>query len=333
MKYSEAIAEILLSNGEEYEQARKVIAGNLDNLAEVFGPRIRELSQFRTQLDIEAVQQMQAAGMIRAKPSCSGQAPTWRLQICQQVAKRPRMGPSSERGGSGLMMQPRTHRGKKIWNETESLKESASCCGCRARKIRMKRHWRLKECGGYYQEYDLTLEGIVDEETEKARQINRKTRKDLEEWAHILAKAVPADVLDCRSFHDPNTGETSFVGVGADPEVCGWMYGYLYKTLLRLASEHMRGPAAGSAAQSRNGKPANLFFSVPWASSVIGWPHRKRRRPLLHARWCRSRKGLFSRVPDDLKTNELHIGKLRDNDRLCGMIAAEGIPLERLHDL
>ena len=63
MKYSEAIAEILLSNGEEYEQARKVIAGNLDNLAEVFGPRIRELSQFRTQLDNEAVQQMQAAGM------------------------------------------------------------------------------------------------------------------------------------------------------------------------------------------------------------------------------------------------------------------------------
>lgn len=63
MKYSEAIAEILLSNGEEYEQARRIIAGNLDNLAEVFGPRIRELSQFRTQLDIEAVQQMQAAGM------------------------------------------------------------------------------------------------------------------------------------------------------------------------------------------------------------------------------------------------------------------------------
>lgn len=63
MKYSEAIAEILLSNGEGYEQARKVIAGNLDNLAEVFGPRIRELSRFRTQLDIEAVQKMQAAGM------------------------------------------------------------------------------------------------------------------------------------------------------------------------------------------------------------------------------------------------------------------------------
>lgn len=63
MKCSEAIAEILLSNGEGYEQARKVIAGNLDNLAEVFGPPLRELSRFRTQLDIEAVQQMQAAGI------------------------------------------------------------------------------------------------------------------------------------------------------------------------------------------------------------------------------------------------------------------------------
>ena len=68
-------------------------------------------------------------------------------------------------------------------------------------------------------EYNLTLEGIVDEETEKARQINRKTRKDLEEWAHILAGRT-ASVFDCQYFHDPNTGETSFVGVGADPEVC-----------------------------------------------------------------------------------------------------------------
>ena len=87
-------------------------------------------------------------------------------------------------------------------------------------------------------EYNLTLEGIVDEETEKARQINRKTRKDLEEWAHILASRT-ASVFDCRYFHDPNTGETSFVGVGADPEVCGWMYGYLYKTLCATGTPSM----------------------------------------------------------------------------------------------
>lgn len=63
MKYSEAIAEILLNNEKEYEEARKVIVKNLDNLADLLGPRIQELSRFRTRLDIEAVQQMQEAGL------------------------------------------------------------------------------------------------------------------------------------------------------------------------------------------------------------------------------------------------------------------------------
>lgn len=63
MNFKEAIVEILLGSEEEYVQARQEVAGNLDRLAELFGPRIRELSQFWTQLDIEAVQQMQAAGM------------------------------------------------------------------------------------------------------------------------------------------------------------------------------------------------------------------------------------------------------------------------------
>lgn len=63
MNFSEAIAEILLGNTEEYEEARKVIVGNISNLAELFGPRIQELSKFRTRLDIEAVEQMQEAGL------------------------------------------------------------------------------------------------------------------------------------------------------------------------------------------------------------------------------------------------------------------------------
>ena len=63
MNFKEAIVEILLGSEEEYVQARQEVAGNLDRLAELLGPRIRELSRFRTQLDIEAVQQMQAAGI------------------------------------------------------------------------------------------------------------------------------------------------------------------------------------------------------------------------------------------------------------------------------
>ena len=63
MNFKEAIVEILLGSEEEYVQARQEVAGNLDRLAELLGPRIRDLSRFRTQLDIEAVQQMQAAGI------------------------------------------------------------------------------------------------------------------------------------------------------------------------------------------------------------------------------------------------------------------------------
>ena len=110
-------------------------------------------------------------------------------------------------------------------------------------------------------EHNLTMESIGrDAETDKARQVNRKTRKELEKWAHALASHT-ANAFDCQYFHDPNTGETSFVGVGVDPEVCGWMYGYLYKTLLRLASEH------------------TPSFSVQWMSSITGCISKRKLRP------------------------------------------------------
>ena len=177
--------------------------------------------------------------------------------------------------------------------------------------------------------YNLTLEAVADEseELEKARQINRKTRKDLEEWAHILASRT-ASVFDCQYFHAPNTGETSFVGVGADPEVCGWMYGYLYKTLLRLASEHMRGPARRlrSSKSKREARKSFLLGAV----AVISYrmTAQKKETPVTSCALVPVKERLIrAAMPDDLKTNELHIGKLRENDRLCGMIAAKDIPL------
>ena len=46
-------------------------------------------------------------------------------------------------------------------------------------------------------EYNLTLEAVAEgsEGLEKARRIDRKTRKDLEEWAHVLASRT-ASVFD-----------------------------------------------------------------------------------------------------------------------------------------
>lgn len=176
-------------------------------------------------------------------------------------------------------------------------------------------------------EYNLTLEGIVEEEAEKARQINRKTRKDLEEWAHMLASRT-ANVFDCQYFHNSNTGSTSFIGVGADPEVCGWMYGYLYKTLLRLASEHMRGPARRlrTAKSKREARKSFLLGAVAVISYRMA--AQKKETPVTSGALVPVKEGLIqAAMPDNLKTNELHIGKLRTDDRLFGMIAAKGIPL------
>lgn len=182
-------------------------------------------------------------------------------------------------------------------------------------------------------ECNLTLEGTVDEETGKARQINRKTHKDPEEWAHILASRTTS-MFDCQYSHDPNIGETSFIGTGADPEVYGWMYGCLYKTPLHLASEHIRGPAR----RLRNSKSkweARKFLLLS-AVGVIDYrmATQKKKTPVTSCALVSIKKGLIrAAMPDDLKANELHIGELRDNDRLCGMIATEGIPLEGLRDL
>lgn len=177
-------------------------------------------------------------------------------------------------------------------------------------------------------EYNLT-EGMIDEKTEKARQINRKTRKRLEDWAHILASRT-ADVFDCQYFHDRSTGETSFVGVGADPEVCGWMYGYLYKTLLRLASEHLRGHARRlwAAKSKREARKSFLLGAV----STIGhrMAEQKKETPVTPCALVPVKDGLIrAAMPDDIKAKELHIGKLSALDRLYGMMTAKNIPLSR----
>lgn len=182
-------------------------------------------------------------------------------------------------------------------------------------------------------EYNLTLEGIVDEETEKARQINRKTRKDLEEWAHILAGRT-ASVFDCQYFHDPNTGETSFVGVGPTRRCAVGCTGICTRHCCALPPNTCAARPARlrSSKSKREARKSFLLGAVGVISYRMA--AQKKETPVTSCALVPVKEGLIrAAMPDDLKTNELHIGKLRDNDRLCGMIAAEGIPLERLHDL
>ena len=178
-------------------------------------------------------------------------------------------------------------------------------------------------------EYNITMDSIgCDAETTSARQVNRKTRKALEKWAHALASRT-ARVFDCKHYHDPNTGETSFVGVGADPEVCGWMYGYLYKTLLRLASEHMRGPARRlrSARSKREARDSFLFGAVDVISRRMF--AQKKVTPVTSAALVPVKDALIrAAMPDNLKIGApIKPDESRLQDRWAGMLSAEHISL------
>lgn len=62
MNISELAAAALLSNDEDSSKAALLLE-RLDKAAEIAVPRLKAMSQFRTQLDIEAVKQMQEAGL------------------------------------------------------------------------------------------------------------------------------------------------------------------------------------------------------------------------------------------------------------------------------
>lgn len=178
-------------------------------------------------------------------------------------------------------------------------------------------------------EYNLTIDSIgCDADTASARQVNRKTRKALEKWAHVLAVRT-ARVFGCDYYHNAFTGETSFVGVGADPEVCGWMYGYLYKTLLRLASTHMRGPARRlrSSKSKREARNSFLFGAVDVISSRM--IAQKKMAPVTSDALVPVKDALIrAAMPDSLKIGDpIKPDESRLQDRWAGMLSAEHIPL------
>ncbi len=176
-------------------------------------------------------------------------------------------------------------------------------------------------------EYNLTMDSIgCDAETASARQVNRKTRKVLEKWAYVLADRT-AQVFDCDYYHDEFSGETSFVGVGADPEVCGWMYGYLYKTLLRLASEHMRSRRLRSAKSKREARNCFLFGAVDVISSRMF--AQKKVAPVTSDALVPVKDALVrAAMPENLKIGApIEPDESRLQDRWAGMLSAVRVPL------
>lgn len=180
-------------------------------------------------------------------------------------------------------------------------------------------------------EHNLTVGNITPEQAAReftASHAHRKTRQRLELWAHKLAAAA-ASAFDCKYYHNLATGETSFVGCGPDPDVCGWTYGYLYKALLALASAYMRGPAkrlraTRSKAMARNSYLAGAVYMIGMRLEA-----QKKDTPITPGALVPVKEAVISRSMPELTPRQVPPQKIRDNDFVNGMDAGNSVPLSK----
>lgn len=175
-------------------------------------------------------------------------------------------------------------------------------------------------------DYNLTMESIVDEETE-AHSIRRKTRKRLEDWAYRLASRT-ADAFDCQYYHDMGTGETIFVGVGADPEVCGWMYSYLYRALMRLASAYLNEQDMKESSEKarREARTSFLFGAVSVVADRMC--AQKKRAPITTGALVPVKESIINAaMPDGIVSRKPKRRHLQKKAKLAGQMAGMRIPL------
>jgi hypothetical protein len=151
-------------------------------------------------------------------------------------------------------------------------------------------------------EYNLTIADVGEETvTSNATKSRTKTRKKLESWAFDLAQCV-SEAFDCGYYHRGD-GQTTFVGVGADPEVCAWTFGYLYKTLLRMASAYMRNRWIYSSKEQRAMRASYLLA----ATFVVGKRMREQKQtaPVTSdALVLVKSEAVDAAMPDDLRVRD-----------------------------
>lgn len=176
--------------------------------------------------------------------------------------------------------------------------------------------------------YNLEMAAVTQEgDTPQASRIRRKTRQRLEDWAYALASST-ARAFDCDYYHSMGNGETVFVGTGVDPEVCGWMYGYLYKTLLRLASTHMRTACSRlrSNASKKQARDSFLWGAVVVISTKLS--QQKSETPITSDALVPAKRAIIAEaMPGNLSTKRVEVGKIREQDWTAGNLAASSVPL------
>lgn len=175
-------------------------------------------------------------------------------------------------------------------------------------------------------EYNLTLADVGEEaRASSATKSRTKTRKKLECWAYDLAKYV-SEAFDCDYYHRGD-GQTTFIGVGADAEVCAWTFGYLYKTLLRMASTYMRDKWYYTNTAQRQMRASYLLA----ATIIVGKRLREQKRTApvnSDALVLVKAEAVRAAMPNDLRVRDFKEQPLDADSVRAGVKAGHSIPLD-----
>ena len=175
--------------------------------------------------------------------------------------------------------------------------------------------------------YNLSMSSVsLDEAALQAISVTRKTRQRLENWAYKLA-AVTASSFDCSYYHSPMQGHTVFVGVGADSEICGWMFGYLYKTLLRLASAYMRTHCKRLRSPVSKKQARESFLLGAVFLFRLKFNEQKKETPITADALVPVKQTLIAAAMPSLTSKAIAKSSVRDKDFSAGYTAASAVPL------
>lgn len=213
-----------------------------------------------------------------------------------------------------------TDKDRLIARVRKLLKLSASANEHEAAAAAAKAHALLAE-------HNLDMADVgADDEQQTATTARAKTRQRLEPWAHRLGNAT-AEAFDCQYYHS-SYGVTSFVGVGADAEVCAWTYGYLYRALLRMASTYMRkrGARMRLASSKRAARESYLAGAVVIVARRL--LDQKRQAPITSDALVPVKDAAIkAAMPDDVQEKKIKDRSFRSEDMLAGAMAAHNLPL------
>lgn len=179
-------------------------------------------------------------------------------------------------------------------------------------------------------EHNLTMESVQLNTAKMCAQESKcKTRQALEDWAYILAVRT-SKAFDCDYYHDRSFGYTVFIGVGVDSEVCSWMYGYLYKTLLKLSSEYLRSKECRRLRAKKSIHAAREAF-LRGAVSIISdrLQSQKRICPVTPGALVLSKSNAIKEaMPSELRTKQVSsLSLMREGDWYAGRLSGAGVSL------